>query len=246
MRKPRNEAGEQLIHLNSDKKLLEDSTRLWISSVAFAVAALRSWFWWRRWARYGRGVVAFCAHVSVAAAALLVAAAAALELLALGADSGSRTLAGAAPLHTVAALPGTAVSGVLSLLQQKSQVAVSATDMRGRTPVHYAAASGDWDNVQWLVAQGADIQAKDSDGLSPLEVGLANGHYHLVPLFETLGSSVLFAAAGFGNVSLVQQLVLQNGMSPNAIDDQTGRTPIFEAVEKARIDVAEFPGSDLR
>ena len=34
------------------------------------------------------------------------------------------------------------------------QVAVSATDMRGRTPVHYAAASGDWDNVQWLVAQG--------------------------------------------------------------------------------------------
>ena len=28
MRKPRNEAGEQLIHLNSDKKLLEDSTRV--------------------------------------------------------------------------------------------------------------------------------------------------------------------------------------------------------------------------
>jgi len=160
------------------------------------------------------------------------------ELLALRADSASTTVAGAAPLHTVAALPGTAASGVLSLLQQSSQVGVSAKDSRGRTPVHYAAASGDWENVQWLVAQGADVRARDADGVVPLELGLARGHYHLVPLFQGLGGSVLFAAAGFGNVSLVQQLV-QSGMSPNAIDE-TGRTPIFDAAEKDRTDVAEF------
>jgi len=159
------------------------------------------------------------------------------ELLSLGADSASRTVAGAAPLHTVAALPGTAASGVLQMLQS-SQVGVSAKDGRGRTPVHYAAAGGDWENVQWLVAQGADLRSRDADGVVPLELGLARGHYHLVPLFQGSGGSVLFAAAGFGNVSLVEQLV-QSGMSPNAIDE-TGRTPMFDAAEKDRIDVAEF------
>ena len=40
------------------------------------------------------------------------------------------------------------------------QVGVSAKDGRGRTPVHYAAAGGDWENVQWLVAQGQSREAE--------------------------------------------------------------------------------------
>jgi len=156
-----------------------------------------------------------------------------------GADAAARTLYGAAPLHTVSGLPGSAVAGTLGLLFRSAEVRVSATDNQGRSPIHYAASSGDWDNVRWLLDQGADILLRDAEGQVPLQVGLAHNHYHLVPLFDAHGGSVLVAAAGFGNVSLVQELVL-SGMSPNAMNAQTGRTPIFEAVEKGQIAVVEF------
>ena len=41
-------------------------------------------------------------------------------------------------------------------------------DLRGRTPLHYAAANGDDEEVLRLLDAGADAKAKDDSGWTPL------------------------------------------------------------------------------
>eukprot|EP00435_Cladocopium_sp_Y103_P075639 s3_g61.t1 len=73
----------------------------------------------------------------------------------------------------------------------------------------------------------------------PLQLALANGHLHLLPLFERNNGFALEAAVGFGNVTIVQQMILEQGYSPYVMDER-GRTPIFETVEKGQVKVAQF------
>lgn len=143
---------------------------------------------------------------------------------------------GAWPWHTVAGLVGSA-TGTLQRLAGLSQVPLESQDARGRTAMHYAAASGDRENVQWLISQGANLRVKDQQQLA-----LANGHLHLLDLFERNNGFALEAAAGFGNVTIVQQMILEQGYSPYVMDER-GRTPIFESVEKGQVKVAEFMAS---
>ncbi|CAL1143942.1 unnamed protein product [Cladocopium goreaui] len=148
---------------------------------------------------------------------------------------------GAWPWHTVAGLVGSA-TGTLQRLAGLSQVPLESQDARGRTAMHYAAASGDRENVQWLISQGANLRVKDQQKLMPLQLALANGHLHLLDLFERNNGFALEAAAGFGNVTIVQQMILEQGYSPYVMDER-GRTPIFESVEKGQVKVAEFMAS---
>ncbi|CAJ1354117.1 unnamed protein product [Effrenium voratum] len=159
------------------------------------------------------------------------------ELLLLGANFSARTALGALPLHTVAGLSD--ASQTLELLARYSEDVASARDSRGRFCAHYAAAAGASGNLRWLREQGADLRARDYELLLPLELAFAGGHFDLVPVFA--GDFPLEAAAGSGNVSLVQQLVL-DGYSPHEVDERA-RTAIFEALEKDRVDVAQFLAS---
>ena len=54
---------------------------------------------------------------------------------------------------------------------------INATDATGRTALHGAALQGHDDVVRFLVDNGADLQAKDEDGFTPLDtaLGLAGG-----------------------------------------------------------------------
>eukprot|EP00435_Cladocopium_sp_Y103_P075688 s3_g62.t1 len=60
---------------------------------------------------------------------------------------------GAWPWHTVAGLVGSVATGTLQRLAVLSQAPLESLDARGRTAMHYAAASGDTENVQWLISQ---------------------------------------------------------------------------------------------
>lgn len=164
------------------------------------------------------------------------------ELLLLQVDVLALDARGAWPWHTVAGLVGSVAAGTLQRLADLSQVPLESRDARGRTAMHYAAASGDAENVQWLIRQGANLRVKDQQKLMPLQLALANGHLHLLALFERNSGFALEAAAGFGNVTIVQQMILEQGYSPYVMDE-TGRTPIFEAVEKGQVKVAEFMAS---
>lgn len=49
---------------------------------------------------------------------------------------------------------------------------VEATDKRGRTALHYAADAGELNIITMLLERGADINAADAEGLSPLHLAL--------------------------------------------------------------------------
>lgn len=166
------------------------------------------------------------------------------ELRRLGAQSLSTVTSwGALPWHTVAGLPGSVSSGTLLQLAQLLQVPVETTDTRHRTALHYAAEGGDAVNVQWLISQGAALRARDAQRQMPLQLALAQGHWHIVSIFHAANGYALEAACGFGNVTLVRSMVLEQGYDPHLKDEKNGRSPIFEALEKGQIAVAEFLAS---
>jgi ankyrin repeat protein len=90
--------------------------------------------------------------------------------------------------------------------QQSAEPREKWLPLGGFTALEFAARDGCVDCIPVLLDAGADINAVDPDGISPLLSSIINGHYD---------------AAG---------LLIEKGANPN-IADRTGRTPIFSAVD---------------
>ncbi|XP_055716585.1 poly [ADP-ribose] polymerase tankyrase [Phlebotomus papatasi] len=91
---------------------------------------------------------------------------------------------------------------------------VNARDTAGRksTPLHFAAGYGRREIVEYLLANGGSIQARDEGGLHPLH-----------------------NCCSFGHVDVVRVL-LEAGANPN-IKDNWNYTPLHEAASKGKVDV---------
>jgi ankyrin repeat protein len=68
------------------------------------------------------------------------------------------------------------------LASRKLQVA-AVPQQDGKTPMHLAAATNKVKCLELLVSKGADIKAKDSRGLTPMDMAKARSHmvHKLVP-----------------------------------------------------------------
>ena len=84
------------------------------------------------------------------------------------------------------------------------------------TPLHRAADEGNVDQIQSLIASGADINAKNERGETPLHK----------------------AVLGRGDHKSLVRLLVAHGANPNA-KDQIGNTPLYKVAQWASIDVAE-------
>jgi len=82
--------------------------------------------------------------------------------------------------------------------------------------LEFAARQGCVDCVPVLVQAGADINAPDQDGITPLLSAMINGHYD------------------------VANILLENGANPN-IADRTGRTPLYSAVDDHTMPASNRP-----
>ncbi|GAB5578608.1 poly [ADP-ribose] polymerase tankyrase-2 isoform X2 [Prionailurus iriomotensis] len=99
---------------------------------------------------------------------------------------------------------------------------VNSRDTAGRksTPLHFAAGFGRKDVVEYLLQNGANVQARDDGGLIPLHNACSFGHAEVVGL------------------------LLRHGADPNARDNWN-YTPLHEAAIKGKVDVcieSLFPG----
>jgi ankyrin repeat protein len=80
-----------------------------------------------------------------------------------------------------------------------------------------AAFNGDVAEVQWLVAEGVDVNVEDEDGWRPLHLAAFSGHVEVVTTLAELGAAVnaaaadgrkpLHLAAGNGHVEVTRTLV---------------------------------------
>jgi cytohesin len=67
---------------------------------------------------------------------------------------------------------------------------INAVDPRGRTALHDAVLSGNFDRVSYLIAHGANINAADRYGETPLFTAVQEGHEDVVRFLIEHGADV--------------------------------------------------------
>jgi len=109
-----------------------------------------------------------------------------------------------------------------------------------------AAADGELGNVERLLAHGAEVNAKNSSGMTPLHLAAGNGHKDVAELLLAHGAEVN-AKDNFGNTPLhcatipetgVMQLLLAHGADVNA-KEIYGFTPLHYQALCGREDSAK-------
>lgn len=124
---------------------------------------------------------------------------------------------------------------------------LEAKNVYGQTPLHCACLSAkSWQAVKKLIAAGANINAIDNDGDTPLCIAVREGHYRSVQLLVDAGANTeLFAkdrwpalcfAADDGDVDMVELLLKAKGVNPNVLV-RPGWTPLMLAAEKGHVEV---------
>jgi len=137
---------------------------------------------------------------------------------------------------------------VKALLKDNPNLVFSKDDSHGATPLHIAAFIGRTDVAELLLANKADVNAKDINGLTPLHVAAGYGHKDVANLFlankanvnakSNSGQTPLHMAAGGGYVDVVQ-LLLASESNVDAKDDN-GFTPLLFAAQNGHKEVVQL------
>jgi hypothetical protein len=112
-----------------------------------------------------------------------------------------------------------------------------------------AARKGHLDICRLLIDKGADIEAKDREGWTPLHWVAHTGHIEIARLLCDQGADVkaqtnrgrrpLHRAAKYGHHSIVKELIEVRNADISARDED-GRTALWMARENNRVDIAAY------
>ncbi len=118
----------------------------------------------------------------------------------------------------------------------------------GFTPLHYAALHGHKEVAEVLMANGADVNARDSSGQTPLHFAVAGGRKEIAGLLVSKGADVN-ARNNSGETPLhlavhngrneIAELLIAKGAELEA-KDKNGNTPLQRAVHWKRDAIGEI------
>ena len=118
--------------------------------------------------------------------------------------------------------------------------AVDICDIKGRTPLHYAAENGHQEVTEVLADGGESAALEDNEGKLPAELAAAHGHLATLKALNRgklkIGDNrLLVAAAGAGQLLVVQYL-LQNGVSPDG-EKSSELLPLSVAASMGHVEI---------
>lgn len=125
----------------------------------------------------------------------------------------------------------------------------------GATPLHWAALKGHADVVEYLVSQGADVQATNNNGETPLKVAERAKRNSVIPLLQSghataaADGGAVIEAAKRGDLAALRGLVANNPRLVGEKDPQFGATALHWAALRGHAEVVEFllaQGADVR
>jgi len=136
----------------------------------------------------------------------------------------------------------------IQVLIKDSPDLINAADGASLTPLHKASSLGQLQVARFLVANGADVEARGSNGETSLQLAASQGHKAIVELLldhkaspqvsNTNGRTALHFAAEKGFKSVVE-ILLSHGADVNA-KSKSGFTPLHEAVAQRNKSVVEL------
>ncbi len=107
------------------------------------------------------------------------------------------------------------------------------------TPLHFAAQAGQTDIVEYLIANGADINAESIEGETPLQLAADKGHKEVAELLIEKGADFsIHLAARLGDLARVKRLI-EDGADVNT-KDIGGDTPLRIAAAKGHEEVVNL------
>ncbi len=125
-----------------------------------------------------------------------------------------------------------------------------------RTPLHYAAESGNVEAIKFLVSKGADVNAVTTAYMTPLHYAAESGHVEAIKFLVSKGADVnalmnhitpLHFAARSGNVEAIKFLVIK-GADVNAVTTAY-MTPLHYAARSGNVEAIKFlvsKGADVK
>lgn len=184
-------------------------------------------------------------RTSLMAAAAFASEAAGATLLARGADAMARDME-----HGDTALHYAALAGHIPLARLLLDAGVSVNVVSGKlaaTPLHCAAVHGRHRMIEYLLSRGANVDARDAEGLTPLQYASLRNRSPTVELLAGFGArpADLFDAINAGDVRQLLAL-LRGGANVNASD--LFGPPLHHAAAKGRTYIASRlldAGADL-
>ena len=139
-----------------------------------------------------------------------------------------------------------APASVLPEVGAPETVRDAGPDAFGRSPLWWAARSGDLETVRGLVLQQSDVNAPDHDGETPLHAAIRGGNAAVVQLLLERGAdpnrpaiydvTPLMLASAAGKTEIAA-LLLQAGARPNQ-RDLFGKTALFDAMLRGNAELA--------
>lgn len=125
---------------------------------------------------------------------------------------------------------------------------IKSTDGTGNTALHYAAEWGLKDAIEALITKGANKEAKNASGETPLFSACKNDNAEIPQLLiqkgcksnvrDNLGSTPLHVAVRWGNSNTAFQLI-KSGCDINA-QNVSGKTPLSEAALSGKTEIAKM------
>ena len=100
-------------------------------------------------------------------------------------------------------------TAVLKIIMDQSQIGPNTKDAKGRTLLEKAVDIGNVANVKFLIEQGADINAQDEEGWTPLDHAVAAKNQQIVAMLKDAGAKQNINVGTKAN--LLNKVTMKNG-----------------------------------